>query len=208
MEHCGVGLDVTNSLAEAADTTATEEAAFQLQLQLQHEEEVDVEAASLPTTAQNVVKQQQQHHSEEEEAGNDTLMERAPPLLSISSWICSKRSFTQDDPSVDSDTFASESGLDSDTHEAMLEVQFEREAAASAAQVIGRFMLGGAVARRRSEMARLNRGLSGDKAAPLNHEPQGDEIINSALLNEGYGTQQIGTTHRCKLTSHAMKYLI
>ncbi len=162
-----MNLDVTNSLTDAAAAGAGKE------------EKIVVVETSSPKTIENIVKK---CHSKEEEKEPDQnmLMEYAAPL-SIASWICPKESCTQDDSSIDNDTFASESGIDSDARDTMLEVQAEREASA---QVIGRFILG-AVDRWRSKIALLNRvpcdkALLNDKPKP----PGGDnEIINLALLN-------------------------
>ncbi len=169
MEHCGVDLDVTNLLADAAAAgAAKEEKIFVVET-----------SSSSPKTTENIVKK---CHSkeDEEELDHNMLMEYAAPL-SIASWIYPKESCTQDDSSIDNDTFASESGLDSDARDVMLEVQVEREASA---QVIGSFILG-AVTRWRSKIALLNR-VPCDKVL-FNHKPKppGDdnEIINLALLN-------------------------
>ncbi len=164
IKHCGIDPISTNSIVEVVDTT--EEEAFQpYQQQLQqHDCGVVIEDSLLTTTTQNVVVKQQ-NHSKETETDDNTLTEHA--RRPIVSWIYPKGCSTKDydNNSIDDDTFASESGLDSDTHEAMLELQMEREASA---EIIARFMLGAVarlrVAHRRSEMARVSREqLSSDE---------------------------------------------
>ncbi len=184
MGHGGVDLDFTNSLTDAAKVGAAKEESFFVPKATNR---------ALPKTIENIVKICHSKEDEEEESDpNDSvLMECAAPLpVAIASWVCPKESCTQDDSSVDNDTFASESGIDSDARDPKLEVQVEREASA---QVIGHFILGVVDHCPHSNIALLNRVPCDKAMLSVKAKPPGgnnSEIINVPLLNnKGQGIE-------------------